>query len=121
MSRRRGPLSVSPKHALNAICPYFTMFPLEFPLRILEARARSAELVLDPFAGRGTTLYAARQRGVRAIGIDCSPVAVAIARAKLAKVSAGEAIGLAHGILAKGAEAGLPEGAFWRWHSMRIR
>lgn len=113
MELGRGPLSVSPKHALNAICPYFTMFPLEFPLRILERRARSAELVLDPFAGRGTTLYAARQRGVRAIGIDCSPVAVAIARAKLAKVSTGDAVKLAQSILAAEAEPVLPDGAFW--------
>ena len=64
--------------ALNAICPYFTMFPLEFPYRILDRYARQGDAVLDPFAGRGTTLYAARLLGLNAFGIDSNPVAVAI-------------------------------------------
>lgn len=67
---------------LNAICPYYTMFPLEFPWRVL-ADAREGEWVLDPFCGRGTTLFAARIRGAGAVGIDASPVAVALAQAKL--------------------------------------
>ena len=113
MNRRCRPLSTRPIHALNAICPYFTMFPLEFPLHILERRARGAELVFDPFVGRGTTLYAARQRGVRAIGMDSSPVAVAIARAKLAAISISEAIGLARGILEAESQVVPPNGAFW--------
>jgi hypothetical protein len=39
-------------------CPYYTMFPLDFPLAWLR-RARPGEWVLDPFCGRGTTLYCA--------------------------------------------------------------
>ncbi len=104
---------MSPRHALNAICPYFTMFPLEFPKSILERRAREAKLVLDPFVGRGTALYAARQRGVRAVGIDSSPVAVAISRAKLAAFSVEEPLALARRILHDHGEFELPEGDFW--------
>jgi hypothetical protein len=48
--------------ALNAICPYWTMVPLEFPWRALAA-ADAGEWVLDPFCGRGTTLFAARKLG----------------------------------------------------------
>lgn len=123
INRGHGPLSMSPVHALNAICPYFTMFPLEFPLRILERRARGAELVLDPFVGRGTTLFAARQRGVRAVGMDCSPVAVAIARAKLAGVATEEAFDFARGILEAEADVELPQGAFWQaaFHADTLR
>src|SRR5690242_19476764 len=69
----KGRLASDPRFSLNAICPYFTMFPVEFPLGILK-RHREAKVVADPFCGRGTTLYAARVRGVRAYGIDCSPV-----------------------------------------------
>src|SRR3954467_9935143 len=69
--------------ALNGICPYFTMFPLEFPLRILRRRAAPGEWVLDPFCGRGTTNYAARLLGLPSVGIDSSPVAAALAAAKL--------------------------------------
>lgn len=40
--------------------------------------------VLDPFAGAGTTLLAAKQRGVSASGYDLSPLAVLVAGAKVA-------------------------------------
>jgi hypothetical protein len=36
--------------ALNAICPYFTMFPLDFPLNILRRRGRRGERILDRMA-----------------------------------------------------------------------
>ena len=55
------------------------MFPLEFPLKHLKKYKRETSIVLDPFCGRGTTLYAARKLGIKAYGIDSSPVAVAIA------------------------------------------
>lgn len=45
--------------ALNAICPYYTMLPLGFPIAELK-RAGGDDAVLDPFCGRGTTLFAAR-------------------------------------------------------------
>jgi len=43
-------------------------FPIGLPERAIESAAPS--LVLDPFAGSGTTLLAAKNAGVRAIGID---------------------------------------------------
>ena len=70
--------------ALNGVCPYFTMFPLVFPLRILERYASRGEWVLDPFSGRGTTNYAARLLGLPSVGIDSSPVASALTQAKMA-------------------------------------
>lgn len=108
--RRR--LSDNPQHALNAICPYFTMFPLEFPLRIMR-RHRSARFVLDPFCGRGTTLYAARYCGIAAAGIDCSPVAVAISQAKLARFSLEQPLQLAERLIAANSDPDIPEGDFW--------
>jgi site-specific DNA-methyltransferase (adenine-specific) len=44
------------------------LFPLSLPLRAIDAS--SARSVLDPFAGTGTTLAAAKQRGIPAIGIE---------------------------------------------------
>src|SRR4051794_12856088 len=110
-SRARRP-SFTDAHALNAVCPYFTMFPLDFPLRLLR-RFRSTSIVLDPFSGRGTSLYAARCCRARAIGIDCSPVAVAISRAKLANLSVEDVTALAENLLAADAKVELPSGEFW--------
>ena len=71
-------MAEDPTLHLNAICPYFTMFPLSFPLGILDRHARKGQRVLDPFCGRGTTNFAARFLDLPALGIDSSPVAAAI-------------------------------------------
>lgn len=100
---------------LNAICPYFTMFPLEFPLGVLR-NAEPGQLVVDPFCGRGTTNYAARTLGLPSIGVDSSPVAVALSQAKLADSTPHRIVAAAHRILRDVPEASdVPDGEFWRW------
>lgn len=106
---------VEPSVALNAICPYYTMFPLEFPLSVFK-RVGGVELkVLDPFCGRGTTIFAARIKRHKAFGIDCSPIAIAIARAKLVETTDAEVIALAERILVEPARVTVPRGEFWEW------
>lgn len=110
-----SPRRYDPLGRLNVVCPYYTMFPLDFPLRALRD-APETSLVLDPFCGRGTTLYAARLRGLTAVGIDSNRVAVAIAAAKLSSVSAGEILSLSAEILQKfSGSIDLPDGEFWKW------
>jgi hypothetical protein len=100
---------------LNAICPYFTMFPLEFPLGVLRD-ARPGQWVMDPFCGRGTTNYAARTLGLSSIGVDSSPVAVAITEAKLVDATPLSIVAAALRILDEVAEPSeVPEGEFWEW------
>ena len=106
-------MPTAPHLRLNALCPYFTMFPLDFPARHL-AQARPGEWVLDPFCGRGTTNFAARLRGLPTVGIDASPVAVAIARTKLVHVTPDEIIAEAERILVGPEPEDVPEGPFWR-------
>ena len=51
-------------------------------------------MVLDPFAGTGTTLVAAEIEGARGIGIEMDRAYVAIARARIAdqmRAAAGQA------------------------------
>ena len=44
----------------------------------------------DNFSGSGTTLLAARQRGLLALGFDLSPLAVTVAKAKVASYKTGQ-------------------------------
>jgi DNA methylase len=101
--------------ALNGICPYFTMFPLEFPLNILKRRAREGDHVLDPFCGRGTTNFAARLVGLYSLGVDSSPVAAAITASKLVTTTVDDIISEARQLLAEGEARQIPEGEFWQW------
>jgi hypothetical protein len=106
-------LSYHKEFALNAICPYYTMFPIEYPLRIIGKYRHGAPVVLDPFCGRGTTLYAARRHQLPSYGIDASPIAVAIAKAKLATASRDEVIQLAETLVAESPNQ-VPETPFFK-------
>jgi site-specific DNA-methyltransferase (adenine-specific) len=59
-------------------------FPLDLPRWCIRLHGRSDAVVLDPFAGTGTTLVAAELEGARGIGIELDPAYVAIARARIA-------------------------------------
>lgn len=100
--------------ALNAICPYYTMYPLSFPLRVLRSMGNAGDWVLDPFCGRGTTNFAARLLSMPSIGIDSSPVAVALASAKLAHANPDAVVACAQSILEESPLApDVPSGEFW--------
>ncbi len=105
--------------ALNGICPYFTMFPLAFPLNILKRRAKEGALVLDPFCGRGTTNFAARLVGLNSLGVDSSPVAAAVTASKLVTTTIDEILAEARQILAAQEARHIPGGEFWQlaYHS----
>jgi len=107
-------MSKNPNIPINAICPYYTMFPLSFPLRVLAGRKAVNGWVADPFCGRGTTNLAARVWGLPTFGIDSSPVAAAITEAKLAAATVEDVLREVRGILADSASpAAVPTGDFW--------
>jgi hypothetical protein len=88
------------------------MFKLAVPTRIIHRHAES-KIVLDPFCGRGTSLYAARLLGKESIGIDLNPVAAAVSKAKVATIKKPRI----ESALRKGLRTlpkNIPEGEFWQ-------
>jgi len=100
--------------ALNAVCPYFTMFPLTFPHAILRRHATAGQTVCDPFCGRGTTVLAARMLGLKAIGIDSNPLAAALTDAKLVHTNPQAILDAMKAILSEvRSPRSRPRGEFW--------
>ena len=104
----------TPTAALNAICPYFTMFPLGFPQRVLARESGPKAEVLDPFCGRGTTNLAARLQGLPSVGIDSHPLAAALTKAKLASTNPKAILKALDRILCETTDfEEVPNGEFW--------
>jgi len=69
------------RHRFHSICPYFAMFPEAFAEKHLRVIPENT-VVLDPFSGRGTTVFQSLLSGRIGLGIDVNPVAVCVSRAK---------------------------------------
>jgi len=61
-------------------------FPIELPSRLIRLFSYPDETVLDPFAGTGTTLLAAREQGRKAVGYETSEEYCKLARGLLQPV-----------------------------------
>src|SRR5450631_3388263 len=70
------------RHPFHSICPYFAMFPEAFVRRNVLAWSKRDDVILDPFSGRGTTVFESLLSGRKAIGCDIYPVAACLSRAK---------------------------------------
>jgi hypothetical protein len=59
------------------------MFPTDFASRVVEEYTAKGEVVLDPFAGRATSVFAAASSGRIGFGIEINPVGWVYGKAKL--------------------------------------
>ncbi len=73
------PLSPTSKERMG----YPTQKPVTLLERIVRASSNPGDVVLDPFCGAGTTLVAAQKLGRTWIGIDESPLAIALTQNRL--------------------------------------
>jgi DNA modification methylase len=62
---------------------YPTQKPLALLERLISSASKPGDIVLDPFCGCGTTIAVAQQIGRQWIGIDISPTAVGLMKARL--------------------------------------
>lgn len=84
--RCRGNTWFIPYHTVRSKAQKFNhpgTFPVELPLWCLYLTGLSSPVVLDPFAGSGSTLIASHRAGARAIGVDIDPVYVESIRDRL--------------------------------------
>ncbi len=62
-------------------------FPEELPHRLVQLYTYTGEIVLDPFAGSGTTCLAARRGGRGFVGYDTNPAYLELAQKRLAALN----------------------------------
>lgn len=80
---------VTPRAAREKAVHRWYLFPHSFTGDLVHAlidewRLGRHDRILDPFAGAGTTLLAAKERGIPGIGYDLSPLAVLVSNTKIA-------------------------------------
>lgn len=61
-------------------------FPIEIPLRLIKMFSYVEDWILDPFAGSGTTMKAAKDLGRNSIGIEINPAFLPIIEEKVGNV-----------------------------------
>lgn len=65
---------------------HFATFPEEIPSRCIKAGSKPGDLVLDPFAGSGTTLAVAKALGRRYLGIELNTEYVKLIQKRIGAV-----------------------------------
>jgi len=63
--------------------PYYAMFPVEFAFDVVQKYSNEGDYILDPFAGRGSSIYAGGVLGRNSLGIEINPVGWLYGKVKL--------------------------------------
>ena len=63
--------------------PYYAMFPLDFAFDVVEKYSEKGDFILDPFAGRCSSIYAGGVLGRISLGIEINPVGWLYGKVKL--------------------------------------
>lgn len=74
--------TIHPEALTHYFHPYAAKFNPRIPCALLSEFSIPGQLILDPFAGSGTTLVEAMAHGCSAVGIDIHPLAALISRVK---------------------------------------
>ncbi len=85
--KRAAAQYVSAAQRWAGVGPYYAMFPVPFANRVVRRFTSPGDVVLDPFAGRGTAVFSAAAQGRRGIGVEINPVGWLYARCKLRPAS----------------------------------
>jgi site-specific DNA-methyltransferase (adenine-specific) len=78
-------------HAFHPMCSYLASFPAALAHAFIARYSRPGDVVLDPFAGRGTVPLQACVEGRLGVGNDLNPFAHVLTAAKVDPPTAGDA------------------------------
>jgi hypothetical protein len=71
----------------SGLGPYYAMFPRQFAFGVVDQYCPTSGSVLDPFGGRGTSIFAATAQGRTGCGIEINPVGWLFGSTKLSPAS----------------------------------
>lgn len=54
--------------------PYYAMFPIDFAFKVVKKYSRKGDYIIDPFAGRGSSIFAGGVLERYSLGIEINPV-----------------------------------------------
>ena len=74
-------------HSLHYVTPYQACFAPQIPNYFIKKYSKEGDMILDPFCGRGTAVFEANNLNRIGIGVDISPLAIALTEAKLKKIT----------------------------------
>lgn len=78
--------------------PYYAMFPMEFACNIISKYSKQGDFVLDPFAGRGSSTFAAAAMERKSYGVEINPVAWLYSAVKLCPAPKADVLSRLHEI-----------------------
>ncbi len=64
----------SPEARWSRFGPYYAMFPIEFAFDVVNKYSKKGDKIIDPFCGRGSSIYAGSVLGRESTGIDINPL-----------------------------------------------
>jgi len=63
--------------------PYYAMFPIAFSNAVVDSFTDPGDVVIDPFAGRASSIFSAAVSGRRGVGVEINPVGWVYGKTKL--------------------------------------
>jgi DNA modification methylase len=63
--------------------PYYAMFPIDFAFNVVSKYSKKGDYIIDPFAGRFSSVYAGGVLGRHSVGIEINPLGWLYGKTKL--------------------------------------